>query len=81
VPAGVLSDGSPLVLWGLEWTNPRPHVEIATVQLRGARGLARIRPRGQVSDARPMLLGITGIEAPAWEDYRPGAAGELPGLQ
>ena len=71
---------TPQVLWGLEWTNPRPAVEIVSVTLRGARGLPQIRPRDQVSDARPMLLGITAIEGPRWEDYRPAGEGRLPGI-
>jgi hypothetical protein len=70
IPAGRLPDGKPLVLWGLEWTSPRPAVEIGSVTLRGAAGLAAIRPAGEVSVARPMLLGITAIEAPRLEDYR-----------
>ncbi|MFH1566587.1 MAG: family 20 glycosylhydrolase, partial [Gemmatimonadota bacterium] len=81
VPVGTGPDGGPLVLWGLEWTNPRPNVEIVSAQLRGARGLPEIRPRDQVSTARPMLLGITGVEAPRWADYRPGVGDRLPGAE
>jgi len=75
--AGEQPDGRPLVIWGLEWTNPRPHIEIESVVLRGAGALPEVRPRGRVSDARAMLLGITAVELPKWEDYR-GLA--LPGL-
>jgi hypothetical protein len=72
--------GKPLVMWGLEWTNPRPHVEITSVVLHGARALPEIRPRRKVSAARPMLLGITAIELPKWEDYGRGKLSDLPGL-
>lgn len=65
VPAGVQPDGRPLVIWGLEWTNPRPAIPIASVVLRGAGGVPETRPEHYVSNARPMLLGITGIELPA----------------
>ena len=80
VPAGTRPGGESLVIWGLEWTNPRPAVEIVAVTLRGAKGLQEIRPKGEVSNARPMLFGITGIEHPKWEDYRPGMEGRLPGV-
>ena len=79
VPAGVRPDGKPLVIWGLEWTNPRPAVTIESVVLKGARPLPETRAQGGSSDARPMLLGITAIEHPKWEDYRPGKEGKLPG--
>jgi hypothetical protein len=80
VAIGKQAGGEPLVMWGLEWTNPRPAVTIESIRLRGAKASPETRPRGGVSDARPMLLGITGIEAPKWEDYRPGKKGKLPGL-
>lgn len=78
--AGRLPDGSPLVIYGLEWTNPRPEFEIESVVLNGARAMPDLRPEGDTSDARPMLLGITATETPKWEDYRPGKAGKLPGM-
>jgi len=78
--AGQLPDGKPLVIWGLEWTNPRPEVEIESVVLRGARTMPD-RGEERFSQARPMLLGITAIETPKWEDYRPGKAGKLPGQE
>lgn len=81
IPAGRLASGEPLVVQGLEWTNPRPAVEIVSVTLKGAKGLPEIRPKGEVSEARPMLLGITGIEHPKWEDFRPGKEGKLPGVE
>jgi hypothetical protein len=68
------------VLWGLEWTNPRPAVKIESIRLRGAKQSPETRPKEGVSDARPMLLGITGIEGQKWEDYRPDRKGKLPGL-
>jgi len=79
VPAGELPDGAPLVIWGLEWTNPRPEVEIESVVLRGARAIPELRYEGSTSDAKAMLLGITAVETPKWEDYRPEKAGKLPG--
>jgi hypothetical protein len=81
VPAGALPDGRPLVIWGLEWTNPRPALAIESVVLKGARPLPETRSQGGSSDARPMLLGITAIEHPKWEDYRPGKEGKLPGYE
>jgi hypothetical protein len=78
IEAGELSDGRPLVIWGLEWTNPRPAVRIESVVLRGARTMTN-RGEGKFTEARPMLLGITAVEAPRWEDYRPGKEGRLPG--
>jgi hypothetical protein len=94
VPAGRLPDatprsgdtslrstsGKPLVMWGLEWSNPRPETPIESVVLHGARPLPEVRGADHCSDARPMLLGITAVEAPRWEDYRPGKKGRLPGL-
>ena len=87
VPAGQLPDGNPstrpagkpLVIWGLEWTNPRPAVPVVSVTMRGARSLPELREREGASDARAMLLDITAIETPKWEDYRPGKKGKLPG--
>ena len=79
LPAGESEDGRPLTIWGLEWTNPRPEVEIESVVLRGAKSLPSIRYEGGTSDARPMLLGITAVEWPKWEDYRPGKGTRLPG--
>jgi hypothetical protein len=81
VPAGTLPGGKPLVLWGLEWTNPRPETPIESVTLRGARPLPEVRGAEHCSEAQPMLLGITAIEAPKWEDYRPGKQGKLPGCE
>jgi hypothetical protein len=31
--------------------------------------------------ALPMLLEITGVQAPQWADYRPGVGEQLPGLE
>jgi hypothetical protein len=59
--AGSLPDGSPLVIWGNEWTNPRPDEPIRLIRFRGARG---------TSDAMPVLLGVTGIEKVRLSDYR-----------
>ena len=59
--AGTLPDGRDAVVWGSEWTNPRPDVEIASVRLVGAPG---------PSAARPILLGITAVEKPRVEDER-----------
>jgi len=81
IPAGQFAGGEPIVLWGLEWTNPRPAVEITSVTLKGAKGLQEIRPKGEVSEARPMLLGITGLAHPKWEDYRPEKEGKAPGIE
>lgn len=64
VVAGRLPDGSPLVIWGNEWTNPRPDVAIHAVRFRGAAG---------ASEALPILLGITGIEKVRLSDYRVGS--------
>jgi hypothetical protein len=72
VPAGVQPDGRPLIIWGLEWTNPRPAIPIESVVLRGAGAVPETRPEHFVSNARPMLLGITGIELPTLDDYRHG---------
>ncbi len=80
VPAGELPDGRPLVVWGLEWTNPRPHIPIQCIIMHGAGPLPETRPEQAVSDARPILLGITAIETPKWEDFRPDKAGRLPGV-
>jgi hypothetical protein len=77
--AGSLPGGAPLVIYGLEWTNPRPAVEIESVRLCGAGATPELRPEGGTSDARPMLLGITAIEWPKWEDYRSGSEGRPPG--
>ena len=79
VPAGKGPEGELLVIWGLEWTNTRPAVEIESVTLRGARATPELRAEGGTSEACPMLLGITGVEWPKWEDYRPEKAGKLPG--
>jgi hypothetical protein len=68
VTAGRRADGSPLVIWGLEWTNPRPSIPIASVTLRGARPSPETRRQGHVSQARPLLLGITAVELPKLED-------------
>jgi hypothetical protein len=78
IEAGSLPGGDPLVVWGLEWTNPRPEVEIESVVMRGARTMTS-RYEGGFSEAKPMLLGITAIEALKWEDFRPEKAGKLPG--
>jgi len=61
IVAGSLPDGSPLVIWGNEWTNPRPDAPIRLIRFRGTRGK---------SDAMPMLLGITGIDKVRLSDYR-----------
>jgi hypothetical protein len=82
VPAGTRPDGEPLVVWGLEWTNPRPAVEIVSVTLRGAGATPETRPkRDGVSAARPMLLGITAVELPRFADYHPESGGKLPGME
>ena len=68
-------------MWGLEWTNPRPAVRVESVKLYGARAMPELRrPGNGTSEARPMLLGMTAVEWPKWEDYRPGKAGKLPGI-
>lgn len=59
--AGVLPDGRAAVVWASEWTNPRPDVPIASVALVGSTG---------PSNARPILLGVTGVEKPRVEDLR-----------
>ena len=79
VEAGALPSGKPLTIWGFEWTNPRPAVEIESVTMHGARTDAG-RPAGGFSEARPMLLGITAVETRKWEDYRPGKEGKIPGI-
>jgi hypothetical protein len=61
IVAGSLPDGSPLVIWGNEWTNPRPDEPIRLIRFRGTRG---------PSEAMPMLLGITGIDKVRLSDYR-----------
>jgi hypothetical protein len=76
--AGKLPSGEPLVVWGFEWTNPRPEMEIESVTMRGA-CTNPSRPEGNFSEARPMLLGITAVQDPKWEDYRPGKEGKIPG--
>ncbi|HUU54025.1 MAG TPA: glycoside hydrolase family 20 zincin-like fold domain-containing protein [Armatimonadota bacterium] len=80
--AGDLPDGTPLVIWGLEWTNPRPAVAVESVTLHGARALPEMRrPEKGASEARPMLLAITAVGWPKWEDYRPEKGGKVPGLE
>ncbi len=59
--AGTLPDGRPAVVWASEWANPRPDVPIASVTLVGSPG---------PSNARPILLGVTGVEKPRVEDLR-----------
>lgn len=59
--SGRLPDGRDAVLWGSEWTNPRPDVSITSVTLVGSPG---------PSDALPILLGVTAVEKPRVEDYR-----------
>jgi len=81
VPVGRQADGKPLVMYGFEWTNPRADVEIVSVALHGAKGTPDLRESHAASAARPMLLGITGIEAPNWGDFRPGKAGRWPGWE
>jgi hypothetical protein len=76
--AGTLPGGETLVIWGFEWTNPRPEIEIESVTMRGARTNPS-RPEGGFSEARPMLLGITAVQDLKWEDYRPGKEGKIPG--
>jgi hypothetical protein len=77
---GALPGGEPLVIWGMEWTNPRPEVEIESVVMRGARTNTG-RPEGGFSEAKPMLLGITAVQTRKWEDYRPGKEGKIPGFE
>ncbi len=74
IRAGVLPDGRPAVIWGFEWTNPRPEIVIESMVVRGARAMPETYGPSYTSDARPILLGITGVESPRWEDYRPGRA-------
>ncbi len=81
LPAGELPDGRPLVVWGLEWTNPRPGTPIVSITLHGAGALPPEHRTHGGSDARPMLLGITTVETPKWEDYRPEKKGKLPGWE
>jgi hypothetical protein len=70
VVAGTLPDGRPLVVWAFEWVNPRPEIAIAQVNMFGIRG--RTRPRQDYKEGVfPILLGITAIERPRLEDYRP----------
>jgi len=61
IVAGKLPDGSPLVIWGNEWRNPRPDEPIRLIRFRGTKG---------TSEAMPMLLGITGIDKVRLSDYR-----------
>lgn len=61
IEAGTLPNGDPLLIWGLEWTNPRPDAEIAEIRFHGSNG---------PSDAQPLLLGITTIEKDRLSDYR-----------
>lgn len=61
IEAGTLLNGDPLLIWGLEWTNPRPDEEITEIRFRGT---------GGPSDAQPLLLGITTIEKDRLSDYR-----------
>ncbi len=61
IEAGILPVGSPLVIWGLEWTNPRPDEAIVEIRFRGTSG---------PSDAQPLLLGLTTIEKDRLSDYR-----------
>jgi hypothetical protein len=65
---GALPDGRPLTVWGLEWTNLRHSIPIESVTLHGARTSPESRPEGKVSDACPILLGITAVERPRLED-------------
>jgi hypothetical protein len=59
--AGTLPDGRDAVVWGSEWVNPRPDVEIVSVRLVGSPG---------PSAARPVLLAVTAVEKPRVEDER-----------
>ena len=68
IVAGTLPGGSPLVVWGNEWANPRPDVPIAEIRFRGT------GRSWDDSQAQPILLGITAIEKVKLEDYR----GKLP---
>jgi len=61
IPTGTLPDGRKAVIWGSEWMNARPDVPIVSVKLVGAPG---------VSNADPILFGVTGVEKPRVEDYR-----------
>ncbi len=65
--AGDLPGGGPLVIWGYEWTNPRPEVRIVEIHFRGAGGDSSYEP----SQAQPILLGITATDSPQLADYRP----------
>jgi len=70
IVAGELPDGRPLVVWAYEWVNPRPEIPIAGVSMFGIRG--RTRPRQDyIEGVFPILLGITAVERPRLEDYRP----------
>jgi hypothetical protein len=80
IEVGTRPEGGPLVAWGLEWTNPRPLVEIVSVTLRGAGATPETRAIGDVYDTRAMLLGLTAIELPRWVDFRPESEGKYPGL-
>ena len=69
IVTGTLPDGRPLVVWGLEWVNPRPEIAIAQVNMLGIRG--RTRPgRAYIEGVFPILLGVTAIQRPSLEDYR-----------
>ena len=65
IVAGKLPDGSPLVIWGNEWTNPRPDIPIRAIRCRGTSG-----GMAPASKARAILLGITGIEKVTLRHYR-----------
>ena len=47
------------------------------VRLSGGGLIAKSPPEGTLG---VWLFGITGIEHPKWEDYRPGMEGKLPGV-
>ncbi|HUV39490.1 MAG TPA: family 20 glycosylhydrolase, partial [Planctomycetota bacterium] len=68
IVAGTLPDGSPLVVWGHEWVNPRPDVPIRAIRFRGTSG-----GPAPASKAQPLLLGITGVEKVKLRDYRTAA--------
>jgi len=61
IVCGRLPDGRKAVIWGSEWTNPRPDVPIESVKMVGAPGL---------SSSEPLLFGVTAVEKPRVEDYR-----------
>ena len=61
IVSGKLPDGRKAVIWGSEWTNPRPDVPIVSVTMKGAPGL---------SGSLPILFAVTAIEKPRVEDYR-----------